>query len=259
MAVHRERVDPVRTPEGRLLVHRRWILPDDLSREIPLMRVSPLWRGLCELDFLNPADEVSLERLTLPPAPGAELGEVNEQELPAIASAGALLGGAGTATLVTQMVWLEQEERRDPYAQDGESDVGGWRDYTLYVVAHERFLLMPMVPDALVCAQCGRESTPLAGGPGEQGVWRFGEAALLDLSRRCPHCSAALDLGRDRARLRNGAVFLLEECCARAALSIEMPSAPEADELPDAVAARLLIEAFGGTDELTDDRVTAAQ
>ncbi len=118
---------------------------------------------------------------------------------------------------------------------------------------------MPLIPEALICAGCGQESAPFAGAPGESGVWRFGEAALLDLTRRCPGCQAPLDLGRDRARLRNGSVFLLEESCARAALSIEMAAAPEAEELPDARVARLLLECFGGTDELADDRVTAAQ
>ena len=41
--------------------------------------------------------------------------------------------------------------------------------------------------------------------------------------------------------------------------SIEMQSAPEAEELPDAHVARLLLDAFGGTDELADDLVAAAQ
>jgi hypothetical protein len=53
-------------------------------------------------------------------------------------------------------------------------------------------------------------------------------------------------------------VFLLEEACARAAFSLELPAAPEAEELPDAKVSRLLIDAFGGTDELADDQVPAA-
>ncbi len=124
MPVHRERVDAVRTPDGQLLVHRRWILPDNLSRELPLTRIAPLWRGLSELELLNPGDDAALERLALPPRPDEE---PVRQDLPAMAGAGALLGGGGAATLITQMVWLESDERKDPYAQEGESDVAGWR------------------------------------------------------------------------------------------------------------------------------------
>ena len=251
MPVTRERVDPVRTADERLLVHRRWILPDDLEREMPLLRLAPLWRGLAELEVLSGGDEVRMERLNLPPAaPSAS------QELNTMASAGALLGGGGAATLLTQMVWLH-EDRRDPYG--GESDPDDWRDYTLYAVAHDGFLLMPLLPEAIRCAACGNESAPLAGEPGADGVWKFGEAGLLDLSRRCPGCQGPLDLGRDKARLRNGAVFLLEETCARAAFSIELPAAPEDEEMPDARVAALLQSAFGGTDELADDQTPAAK
>src|SRR5713101_6191142 len=86
----------------------------------------------------------------------------------------------------------------------------------------------------------------------------FGAAALLDLERTCPGCGARLDLGRDRGRLRSGAVFLLEELCARAALSVELPRAPRDEELPDAAVAALLREAFGDYDELADDGVEPA-
>ena len=246
MPVHRERVDPVRTPDGSLLVHRRWILPDDQERPIALPALARLWRGFWEVGLLNPDQEVALERLALPLAPDAE---PSHQDLPAQASSGALLAAAGQAVLLTQMVWLEREERRDPYAES-EDGVRGWRDYTLYVVGDERFLLLPIAPQALTCGACG------AGG--DPALLRFGEAALLDLQRACPSCGAVVDPGRDRVLLRSGAVFLLEEACARAALSIELPGAPEAEELPDAAVARLLREAFDGTDELADDGVPAA-
>jgi hypothetical protein len=246
MPVHRERVDPIRTPDSELLVHRRWILPDELSRPVDPARLSRLWRGLLELSLLNPDDEVLLERLPLPPPPGA-LAE--RQGLPAQASAGALLAGAGAATLLTQMVWLEREERRDPYAE-GEDGVGGWRDYTLYMISGDRFLLLPIAAASLGCGACGASSAP------ELAV--FGEASLLDLQRRCPGCGAAADPGRDKVLLRSGALFLLEEACARAALSIELPAAPQAEELPDAATAAAIREAFGDTDELADDQVPAA-
>jgi hypothetical protein len=255
MAVHRERVDPVRPAGEKMLVHRRWILPDDLERAMPLTRIAPLWRGLAELDLLNVNEEALLERLVLPPAPDVE---PSRQDLPAIAAAGALLGGGGAAISLSQMVWLDDEVRRDPYAEPGERDEGSWRDYTLYAVAHDGFLLMPLKPSLIICAACGAENAPLDGPSGAQGVWPFGQAALLDLARPCPSCKAALDVGRDKTRLHNGAVFLLEEACARAAFSIEMPAAPEAEELPDAKVSRLLIDAFGGTDELADDQVPAA-
>lgn len=247
MSVRRERVDPVRTPAAQLLVHRRWLLPDDLGRDIPLQRLSRLWRGLQELGVTSPSDEVAVDRLWLPPA-----APVGREDLPAVASAGALLAGGGAATLLTQMVWLDQDARRDPYAPpDGGEDVGGYRDYTLYAVAHDGFLLMPIPATALTCGACGTASDP--------GGTRFGEALLVDLARPCPSCGAVLDPERDKALLRNGSTYLLAEACARAALSIELPRAPEAEELPDAQLAAALREAFGAYDELADDQVPAAQ
>ena len=226
---------------------------------MPLVRLAPLWRGLCELDILSPGDEATVQILALPPAPDMAAAE---QELPAAAASGALLGGGGAAVLLTQMVWLEGDERRDPYrAQRARAtSAAGATTRSMRGFAHAGFsLLMPVKPLAILCAACTKESEPFSGAAGAQGIWSFGEAALLDLSRQCPHCGAALDLSRDRARLHGGNVFLLEESCARAAFSIEMPSAPEAEELPDAKVSRLLVEAFGGTDELADDRVPAAQ
>ena len=246
MAVHRERVDPVRTPDGGLLVHRRWILPDDLDRPIELAALARLWRGFWEIGVLNPDEEVVLERLALPSAPGAESVR---QDLPATASAGALLAAGGAAVLLTQMVWLAREDRRDPYAED-EDGVLGWRDYTLYAIGDDRFRLLPIGPRSLTCGACGAAGDP--------AFTPFGEACLLDLSRPCPACAAVVDPRRDKVLLRSGAVFLLEEACARAALSIELPGAPEAEELPDNAVAELLREAFGGTDELADHAVTAA-
>jgi hypothetical protein len=246
MPVHRERVDPVRTPDGRLLVHRRWILPDELERPIELPALSRLWRGFWETGLLNPDQEVVMQKLALPPLPGAEPVQL---ELPAIASAGALFASGGEAVLLTQMVWLEREERRDPYLED-EDGVRGWRDYTLYAVGDPRFLLLPIAPSSLTCGACGQAAEP--------GAVRFGEASLLDLQRACPACKALVDPGRDKVLLRTGALFLLEEACAKAAVSIELPGAPQAEELPDAEVARLLRDAFGGTDELADDGVTAA-
>ncbi|HEY5676473.1 MAG TPA: hypothetical protein VIR81_06810, partial [Myxococcales bacterium] len=67
------------------------------------------------------------------------------------------------------------------------------------------------------------------------------------------------DLAADRGELRNGAVFLLEELACRAALSIELPRAPQSEELPDAAVAQLVQEAFGSTDELADDEVPPAE
>ena len=81
---------------------------------------------------------------------------------------------------------------------------------------------------------------------------------MLEPDAACA-CGAAVDLPRDKAELRNGAVFLLEELACRAALSIELPRAPQSEELPDAEVAGLLREAFGGTDELADDEVPPAE
>jgi hypothetical protein len=247
MAVHRERVDPAaQAPQG-VLAHRRWILPDDPARPVELPGLARLWRGLLELGLLNPGEEVTLERLALPPAPGAA---TERQGLPAQASSGALFTAGENALLLTQVVWLRKQERRDPYAED-EDGVGGWRDYTIYFCGHPGFLLLPIRPLAFLCHGCGQESEP--------GLPPFGEAFLLDLQRSCPSCKAAVDRSRDKVRLRSGALFLLEEACAHAALSIELPEAPEAEELPDAEVAALVRSAFGDTDELADDRVPAAQ
>ena len=118
---------------------------------------------------------------------------------------------------------------------------------TLYVVDSARFLLLPLPPVETICAACGRAT------PAE--LLRFGETALLDLAQPCGACGSVPDLGRGRARLRSGAIFLLEELCARAALSVELPRAPRDEELPDAGVAALLRDAFGGYDELADDGV----
>jgi hypothetical protein len=246
MPVHRERVDPVRTPAGDILVHRRWLLPDDLGREVGLQQLSRLWRGLAELSVLDAGAEVSLERLSLPPPE-----EPMRQELPAVASAGALLAGTGAATLLTQVIWTDEEDRRDPYARDGEADPEGFRDYTLYAVDGDEFLLLPLIPEALICGACG-QATPLA-------FRRFGEGALLSRASRCAACGEVLDPERDRARLRTGAIFLLEELLCRCALSVELPRAPQSEELPDAAVAALLRDAFGSYDELSDDGVSPAE
>ncbi|GAC1546053.1 MAG: hypothetical protein NVS2B9_13190 [Myxococcales bacterium] len=236
----------MRTPEGDTLVHRRWLLPDDPARAIGLQQLSRLWRGLSALDVLDGSAEVFLERLALPPA-----GDPVRQELPPLPGAGALLAGTGAATLVTQVVWTDEEGRRDPYAREGEVDPEGFRDYTLYAVDGAGFLLLPLIPEAITCGACGQ---------GTELAFRvFGEGALYDRSSRCTACGAALEPGRDRARLRTGAIFLLEELFCRCALSIELPRAPQAEELPDAAVAGLLREAFGSYDELCDDGVAAAE
>ena len=81
----------------------------------------------------------------------------------------------------------------------------------------------------------------------------------LDLDQPVCTCAAKADLARDKAELRNGAVFLLEEISCRAALSIELPRAPQSEELPDAQVAALIRETFGATDELSDDSVAPAE
>src|SRR5207248_1551580 len=239
MPVTRERVDPIRDQADLGLVHRRWILPDDVHRPISLAQVSRLWRGLLDLSVLNAREEVHLERF------GREAAD-----MPAAASPGALLAGSGAFTLVTQVVWTDEEGRRDPYALDGEPDPEGFRDLTLYAVDWGAHLLLPIPPVARICAAC-RQRRALE-------LPRFGEGVLLELSGTC-ECGAPLDLGRDKAELRNGAVFLLEELACRAALSIELPRAPQSEELPDAQVASLIGEAFGGTDELADDSVPPAE
>ena len=239
MPVTRERVDPQRDHSDLGLVHRRWIVPDDVQRTMPLPNLSHLWRGLIDLRVLDAASEVRLERFK---------GEIIE--LPAAASAGALLAGTGAASLVTQVVWTDEEGRRDPFALDGEPDPEGFRDYTLYAVDVPGRVLLPISPVARLCAHCGRRV--------EIQLPRFGEGVLLDLDEPVCSCGAKADLARDKAELRNGAVFLLEEISCRAALSIELPRAPQSEELPDAAVAQLLRDAFGATDELADDAVAPA-
>jgi hypothetical protein len=238
MPLHRERTDPVRTPEGLSLAHRRWIVPDDVHRPVGLSEAARLWRGLFEVRALDVGQEVELERLPLPP------GELQHTDLPAVASAGAILAGSSAATSVSQVLFPE-EGLRDPYAADP-----GYRDYTLYVVDSDRFLIVPIQPDAILCGACGRESS------GE--LLRFGQAFLLDASAACPACTVARELERDRVRLRGGAVFLLEEACARAALAIELPADPGVEEMPDPDVSALVRDAFGGSDELSDDAVEPA-
>jgi hypothetical protein len=243
MPVTRERVDPVRDESALGLVHRRWILPDDVHRPVQLPQLAKLWRGLIDLGCLDANEEVHLER--------RRGGAAESSDLPAAASAGAVLAGSGAASLLTQVVRVGDGTRRDPYAVEGESDPSGFRDYTLYAIDEPALLLLPIPPVEHVCGGCGaREVRELP---------RFGEGALLRLGAACPRCGAAVDLGRDKGVLKNGAVFLLEELACRAALSIELPRAPESEELPDAQAAALLAEAFGGTDELADDAVPPAE
>jgi hypothetical protein len=244
MPVRRERVDPVRDQSELGLVHRRWILPDDVQRPILLPQLARLWRGLIDLGCLDPGQEIRLERAR--PGAAPEL-----LEMPAGASPGALLAGSGAATLVTQVVWVDDGDRRDPYAVEGESDPQGFRDYTLYAIDAAEQLLLPIPPVAHLCGACGaREARELP---------RFGEGVLLDLTQTCGKCGATVDLGRDRGELKNGAVFLLEELACRTAISIELPREPQSEDLPDAQVAQLLREAFGGTDELADDAVPPAE
>jgi hypothetical protein len=242
MPLHRERVDPIRTPVELEVCHRRWLIPDDPGRAVSIPAVARLWRGLLDLGVLDPGSEATLDRLALPPA-----GETEHLDLPAIASAGALLGASSSAVAVSQVVFAE-DGRRDPYREDVPDP--GYRDYTLYVVDSPRFLLAPMPPVEMTCGACGSTAA--------LELAAFGVAALIDLARPCPTCGSTLDIARDRARIRSGAVFLLEELCARAALSIELPQAPRAEELPDEEIANLLRGAFGSFDELADDGVPPA-
>jgi hypothetical protein len=242
MPLHRERVDPIRTPVELEVCHRRWLIPDDAGRAVAIPEVARLWRGLLDLGVLDPGSEATLERLPLPPS-----GEPDHLDLPAIASAGALLGAANSAAAVSQVVFAE-DGRRDPYREDVPDP--GYRDYTLYVVDSPRFLLAPLPPIEMTCGACGSTAAP--------ELTSFGVAVLVDLSRACPACGSTLDIARDRARIRSGAVFLLEELCARVALSIELPRAPRAEELPDEEIAGLLRGAFGSFDELADDGVPPA-
>ena len=239
MPVTRERVDPQRDQSDLGLVHRRWLLPDDVHRDVALPQLARLWRGLLELGVLNAREEVRLQRF------GAE-----SADMPAPASPGALLAG-GSASLVTQVVWTDEEGRRDPYALEGEPDPDGFRDYTLYALGSASRLLLPLAPVAWLCSRCQKRFAP--------DLPRFGEGVLLDLEAPLCGCGALPDLESDRGELRNGAVFLLEELACRAALSIELPRAPQSEELPDAAVAQLLHDAFGGTDELADDEVPPAE
>ena len=134
---------------------------------------------------------------------------------------------------------------------DAEPDPEGFRDYTLYAIDVPGRVLLPIVPVARLCAHCGRRV--------ELSLPRFGDGVLLDLDEPICTCGAKADLARDRAELRNGAVFLLEELACRAALSIELPRPPQSEELPDAQVAQLIREALGGTDELADDGVPPAE
>ncbi len=249
MAVHRERVDPLTDEEDDSLVHRRWILPDDQARPVSLAQVCRLWRGLFELAVLEDNDQVMFERLPLPLASGGEV-DPERRDIPASASAGLLLAGAASATLVTQVVRLDQGQHRDPYlpagAPGGELDQTDWRDYTLYAVEHDGTWLVPIGVDAISCGACGSEA--------EVDLPWFGEAQLLEISAfSCPGCKAPMDASRDKATLASGDVFLLEEVCCKAALSVELPEEPASEELPDAAVVALLREAFGGIDELTHD------
>src|SRR3954470_18001456 len=112
MAVHRERVDPQEDSKEQVLVHRRWILPDDPARQVTGQQLARLWRGLIELSILDGSDEVLFEKLPLPVA--GEDAEPERRDIPATASAGVLLAAGQSATLVTQVVRLD-DGHRDPY------------------------------------------------------------------------------------------------------------------------------------------------
>ena len=112
MPLHRERVDPIRTPVELEICHRRWLIPDDPERAVAIPQVARLWRGLLDLGVLDPGSEAVLDRLPLPPA-----GDPEHTELPAIASAGALLGTSSSAAAVSQVVFPD-DGRRDPYLED---------------------------------------------------------------------------------------------------------------------------------------------
>src|SRR5437764_178299 len=102
MPVHRERVDPIRDQQALDLVHRRWILPDDVRRPVSLPQTSRLWRALLELSVIDARQEALVHRLR-------SGGTLEELEMPAAASAGALLAGSGAANLVTQVVFTDDE------------------------------------------------------------------------------------------------------------------------------------------------------
>ncbi|MFL5373164.1 MAG: hypothetical protein ACJ78T_04175 [Myxococcales bacterium] len=274
MPLHRERTDPVRTPDELELVHRRWVIPDDVHREVALSAVARLWHALFDLKVLDRSQEVLLARLPLPggsastedravPATGGGRGPghtteerampatgggrrpqqtIEEGGLPAVASAGAILAGASAATSVSQVVYPE-EGFRDPYLVPG----GGYRDYTLYAIESARHLLLPLAVEAISCGSCGKERAldPLP----------FTDGNLLDLENPCPFCAALPSTESDRVRLSSGSIFLLGETAARAALSIELPASPPDEEMPDEEVAQAIEAAFGPTDELSDDGV----
>ena len=250
MGVHRERVDPLTDEEDIGLVHRRWILPDDLARGVGLSQLTRLWRGLLELSVIDENAEVMYQRLKLPLPDEGEV-EADSRDIPGSASAGLLLAGSSSATLVTQVVRLD-EGHRDPYripsTQNGAIEEGEWRDYTLYAIEHQGTYLVPIGLETITCGACGAEA--------DADLPWFGEAQLLEIGAySCPYCGAKMDASRDKAQLLTGDVFLLEEVCCKAALSIELPEEPASEELPDAAVAGLLAEAFGGVDELAHDGV----
>src|SRR5437868_11495045 len=113
MPLHRERTDPVRTPDDLGLVHRRWVVSDDIRREVGLAAAARLWHAFFDLQVLDRSQEVFLYRLQLPG------GSQEESGLPAVASAGALLAGASAATAVSQVVHPE-DGFRDPYLVPGD-------------------------------------------------------------------------------------------------------------------------------------------
>src|ERR1700730_12421029 len=180
MPVTRERVDPQRDQSDLGLVHRRWIVPDDVQRPMPLQNLSRLWRGVIELRVLDPGAEARPSR-----AGGETL------EPPGAASPGALLAGAGSANLITQVVWTDEEDRRDPYALEGEPDPEGFRDYTLYAIDVPGRVLLPIAPVARLCAHCGRRL--------DVELPRFGDGLLLDLDDPVCTCGAKPNPTRDRA------------------------------------------------------------
>jgi hypothetical protein len=239
MPLHRERTDPVRTADELGLVHRRWIVPDDIERDVGLAAAARLWHALFDLKVLDRSQEVVLYRL---PLPG---GTQEDSGLPAVASAGAILAGGSAATAVSQVVYPE-EGFRDPYLVPG----GGYRDYTLYAVGSPRHLLLPLAVSTLACGNCGHER-------GAEAL-PFAEGAVLDLDRKCPACGVPASPGSDRVRLKSGAIFLLGEASARAALSVELAVGPPDEELPDAEVAAAIEAAFGPTDELSEDGVEAS-
>src|SRR5947209_18697493 len=107
MPVHRERVDPIRTPAQLEVCHRRWLLPDDVGRVVALPQAARLWRGLIDLGVLDASSEAELDRRRLP-----AVGEADNSHLPAAAIAGELLARPGTTTTATQ-AGVPAEGRRE--------------------------------------------------------------------------------------------------------------------------------------------------